>query len=139
MSHCQLAIFMNITIIHIPNWHISKLILTEAESLQGAGLGIWSSTSLVAKIFTPGSCEKHLHCQNSVTFLVLDYNIVKKKLPWKDKDILYDLQSDLKIFLMGCLKSKKKWLLPDRLSSFLIRAIKIYILSLPIISLADIR
>lgn len=92
MSHCQLAIFMNITIIHIPNWHISKLILTEAESLQGAGLGIWSSTSLVAKIFTPGSCEKHLHCQNSVTFLVLDYNIVKKNCLEKIK-IFYMIYS----------------------------------------------
>lgn len=93
---------------------------------------------LVAKIFTPSPYDKYLHCQNSVTSPVLDYNIAKK-LPWKDKDILYDLQSDLKMLLTGCLKSKKKWLLPDRLSSFLIRAVKIYMLSFPIISLADIR
>lgn len=73
MPHCQLAIFMNIKIIHIANWHIGKLILTEAESLQGAGLGV---PVLVAKIFTPGSYDKYLHCQNSVTSLVLDYNIV---------------------------------------------------------------
>lgn len=77
----------------------------------------------------------------SATSLVLDYNI-GEKLPWKDKDVLHDLQSDLKMLLTVCLKEKKERLFPDRLSSFLIRRVKINILSLlclPSISLADKR
>lgn len=95
----------------------------------------------IATSFTPTRGCKDLYCQNSVTSLVLDYNI-GKKLPWKDKDILYDSQSDLKMLLMVCLKEKKEWLFPDRLSSFLIRRVKVNILSLPYlpsISLADER
>lgn len=46
------------------------------------------------------------------------------------------------MLLMVCLKEKKEWLFPDRLSSFLIRRVKVNILSLPClpsISLADER
>lgn len=83
----------------------------------------------VAKSFTPTCLCKDLYCWNFVTSLVLDYNI-GEKLPWKDKDVVYDLQSDLKMLLTVCLKEKKERLFPDRLSSFLIRRVKINILSL---------
>lgn len=83
----------------------------------------------VAKSFAPTCPCGDLYCWNSVTSLVLDYNI-GKKLPWKDKDILHDLQSDLKMLLTVCLKEKKERLFRDRLSSFLIRRAKINILSL---------
>ena len=60
----------------------------------------------VAASFTASCRYKDLHYQNSLTSLVLDYNI-SEKLPWKDEDILYDLQSDLKMLLMVCLKERR--------------------------------
>ena len=98
-------------------------------------------TVSVAKSSTPASRCEVSYCRNSATSLVLDYNI-GEKLPQKDKDTLHDLQSDLKMLLTVCLKEKKERLFPDRLSSFLIRRVKINILSLlclPSISLADKR
>lgn len=95
----------------------------------------------VLKVFPPTCHCKDLCCQNSATFLVLDYNIGEKLRLEKIK-IFYMIYSLTLRCSWRYVWRKRRNGFPDRLSSFLIRRVKINILSLlclPSISLADER